>query len=315
MDAIDIKSPAERYKEIADAIREKNGTTELVKPADMPQAILDIVSGGGSQYTSIVYNEDNTISLTDTDGVVHKMSYTYEDGKLIGVTYDNKAIELTYDGDVLVKVGSTVIDLDKVPTGSSTLDHTVTFMAGNELYEVISVRDGNSISEPITPRVEKYFFNWWETTNEERISFPYTPSDDVLLLAKLTDRFNVDVLYEFFGVDITVYPYVVVGVSNRPDARLETNIDFLDTPLSDNGTNVLYKGGIRYESSSSVAADINDSQDTIVDAVKVAFADTPLRSGYLPDYRGMGAEKYFTNCVRDYPDTINIEYLTEKGGD
>ena len=29
MDSIEIKSPTERYKAIADAIREKNGTTEL----------------------------------------------------------------------------------------------------------------------------------------------------------------------------------------------------------------------------------------------------------------------------------------------
>lgn len=48
MDSIEIKSPTERYKAIADAIREKNGTTELMHPADMPQAILDIVSGGTS---------------------------------------------------------------------------------------------------------------------------------------------------------------------------------------------------------------------------------------------------------------------------
>lgn len=54
----DIKSPTERYKAIADAIREKNGTTELMHPADMPQAILDIVSGGGANYDySALYSQ------------------------------------------------------------------------------------------------------------------------------------------------------------------------------------------------------------------------------------------------------------------
>jgi hypothetical protein len=117
----DIKSPTERYKAIADAIREKNGTTELMHPADMPQAILDIVSGGGgdviigADYTNIVYNEDNTITLTDKDGVEHTMSCTYEDGKLIGVTYDGKSIALTYDDDLLVKVGKTAVDVANAP--------------------------------------------------------------------------------------------------------------------------------------------------------------------------------------------------------
>lgn len=123
MAAIDIKPPVDRYKAIADAIREKNGTTELMHPADMPQAILDIVGGGdvtiGADYTNIVYNEDDTITLTDKDGVEHTMSCTYEGGKLIGVTYDGKAVELTYDGDVLVEVGKTEVDMANVPVLSS----------------------------------------------------------------------------------------------------------------------------------------------------------------------------------------------------
>lgn len=126
----DIKSPTERYKAIADAIREKNGTTELMHPADMPQAILDIVSGGGSQYTSIVYNKDNTITLTDKDGTVHTMECEYTDGKLTSVKYDGKAVELTYDGDVLVKVGKTEIDLEKLSVFSGT-DYT-------EAYDLLS---------------------------------------------------------------------------------------------------------------------------------------------------------------------------------
>lgn len=105
---------------IGNAIREKNGTTELIPLVDMPQAILDIVSGGGAVYESIVYNEDNTITLTDKDGVVHTMSCTYEDDKLIGVTYDGKAVELIYDGDVLVKAGGTVVDVSNAPASGGT---------------------------------------------------------------------------------------------------------------------------------------------------------------------------------------------------
>ena len=70
----------------------------------------------GTEYTNIVYNEDNTVTLTDKDGIVHTMSCTYEDGKLTGVNYDGEAVELAYDGDVLVNVGKTAVDMGKAPS-------------------------------------------------------------------------------------------------------------------------------------------------------------------------------------------------------
>ena len=90
------------------------------------------VSGGGTEYTSIVYNTDNTVTLTDKDGVVHTMSCIYGDGKLIGVTYDGKAVELTYNGDALVKVGNTVVDMANVPKQPLT-----TIKADSSVVEVI----------------------------------------------------------------------------------------------------------------------------------------------------------------------------------
>ena len=97
-------------KNIGDAIREKNGTTELIPFKDMPQAIKDI-SGGGTSYTDIVFNEDNTITLTDTEGTEHTMACEYEDGKLVSISYDEKEIPLTYDGEDLKKIGGTDINL------------------------------------------------------------------------------------------------------------------------------------------------------------------------------------------------------------
>lgn len=57
MATIEIKSPTDRYKAIADAIREKTGTTELMQPADMPQAILDISGDGELIGREKQYNE------------------------------------------------------------------------------------------------------------------------------------------------------------------------------------------------------------------------------------------------------------------
>lgn len=43
------------FKNIADAIREKAGTSGLITPAQMPQAIADIPSGGGTVFLEPLY--------------------------------------------------------------------------------------------------------------------------------------------------------------------------------------------------------------------------------------------------------------------
>jgi hypothetical protein len=80
----------------------------------MPQAILNIAGGGGSggiEYSNIVYNEDDTVTLTDTDGNEHTIVCEYEGDKLIGATYDDENIDLIYSGDNLVGIDGLTIDL------------------------------------------------------------------------------------------------------------------------------------------------------------------------------------------------------------
>lgn len=106
---------------IGNAIREKTGGTELIPLKEMASAISGISSG--TEYTNIVYNADNTVTLTDKDGVVHTMACTYENGKLIGVTYDGEAIDLTYAEDLLLSVSGTSVDMNNAPaTSGSTLN-------------------------------------------------------------------------------------------------------------------------------------------------------------------------------------------------
>ena len=115
---------------------------------DIMQAIAEIVgsSGGGSgtEYTSIVYNTDNTVTLTDKDGAIHTMSCTYEDGKLIGVTYDGKAVDLTYNGDALVKVGKTAVDVGNAPAtsgGGSVVTNAITDLSVTTMTSVVKFAD------------------------------------------------------------------------------------------------------------------------------------------------------------------------------
>lgn len=79
---------------------------------------------GGANYTSIVYNNDNTITLLDKDGTTHTMVCTYEDENLASVTYDGKEIAIGYEGDKLI-VGNTMVDLSYVPyTQPKVIEYT-----------------------------------------------------------------------------------------------------------------------------------------------------------------------------------------------
>jgi hypothetical protein len=124
---------------IGNAIREKNGTSDLIPLADMPQAILDIASGGGVSYTSIVYNDDDTITLIDKDGITHTMVCTYEDDKLIGVNYDGKAINIGYENNKMY-VGKTEINLSDAKTSAVpqlTAEAITTFIMTTSAYEEV----------------------------------------------------------------------------------------------------------------------------------------------------------------------------------
>lgn len=126
----------DKLSAIGDAIRIKNGSSDLIPLAEMPQAILNIAGGGGSgdsiKYSDIVYNDDDTITLTDTDGNEHTIVCEYDGGKLVGATYDGKAIELTYNDDNLVGIGGTDIDLSNAPMSKSYPPTWFTFEANVE---------------------------------------------------------------------------------------------------------------------------------------------------------------------------------------
>lgn len=171
----------EKLSAIGDAIREKNGTTELIPLADMPQAILGIACGGGASYTDIVYNEDNTITLTDKDGTEHTMVCTYENSKLVGVTYDGRKIDLLYDGAWLDKVGRTDVNLEKIPT----LDYTVTFVVEGKPYKIVDLTDGLLVDAPSvnpTSSIAGEHFRGWKD-GDEFAELPCVPEKNIVFNA------------------------------------------------------------------------------------------------------------------------------------
>ena len=101
--------------------------------------------GGGVEYSSIIHNDDNTVTLTETNGTIHTMACEYDGDKLIGVTYDGETIELTYDGDVLVAIGGMSVDMSNAPadtrlkelvegTLTELVDDTITSVGKDVFY-------------------------------------------------------------------------------------------------------------------------------------------------------------------------------------
>lgn len=63
------------------------------------------------------------------------------------------------------------------------LDYTVTFTVGGAIYEIVSVKSGNSLNAPtVNPTGENGTFTAWQF-NGETVTFPFTPTEDTELSA------------------------------------------------------------------------------------------------------------------------------------
>lgn len=110
-------------KDVANAIRTATDTTDLIPVGGLADSIIAAIensqSGAGIEYKSVTYNDDDTITLIDTEDVEHTMECTYEDGKIISITYDGKVVNLSYNNDKLITIGKTTVDVENVPISSS----------------------------------------------------------------------------------------------------------------------------------------------------------------------------------------------------
>lgn len=89
------------------------------------QNIKNISQSGGSgvlSYDSILYGKDpngNDALILEDDGVTYYAACKYENGKLKSIIHQGQTIELQYDGDKLINIGDTEIDLSGAPTNGS----------------------------------------------------------------------------------------------------------------------------------------------------------------------------------------------------
>lgn len=90
------------FEDIADAIREKSGNSDTYTPAEMPEAIRDIVTGGGAQ---ILHNEHKSsttgaMNLIASINIPSAGSYIINAGGYVDtltVKINNVSQPLTYE--------------------------------------------------------------------------------------------------------------------------------------------------------------------------------------------------------------------------
>ncbi len=105
-------------KNIADAYREATDSEESVAIGELVDKLAEAMNNADSgisiEYKSIIYNEDDTVTLIDNNNVEHIISCTYEDGKIVAITLDDEEIKLSYDGNKLIAVEDTEINLGSI---------------------------------------------------------------------------------------------------------------------------------------------------------------------------------------------------------
>ena len=110
--------------DVADAIREKKGTTDLINPQDFSAEIASIQSGGGSKWTGHADAEGlRAIGWTDEDIAYYQengVNWNEEDDDYHKVTDDNKALYGVLTADNISTYKNRIVYLPKIDTSAKT---------------------------------------------------------------------------------------------------------------------------------------------------------------------------------------------------
>lgn len=126
-------------KNLADAYRLATGNTEPIIIGELSNKITTAIESGTGKsidYKSIVYNEDNTITLIDNENVVHTIVCDYENDNITSITYDNEKVKLGYSGDDLRVIDTQWVELYDAPQ----------LNVANIIYKSITYNADNSIT-------------------------------------------------------------------------------------------------------------------------------------------------------------------------
>lgn len=110
------------FQDTANAIRQKGGSIDALRPIIFPQKILGIPTEAGEvpEYKKLEYynrrGEIDTIVLISEKNNEHTIVCRYEKEKIIEVLYNGKKINITYSpSGELIKVNDTEVELVDIP--------------------------------------------------------------------------------------------------------------------------------------------------------------------------------------------------------
>lgn len=119
-------------------------------------------------------------------------------------------------------------EIEGISSGGIEGGYDVTFNdENNELLALYSIMQGHSINPP------NYTCKAWKTEDGEAVTFPYTPTEDITLIAD--NNTYASQLYKFYGIDSAVYPYVYAFYNNGI-----YHVGFCKTKNSDHLLNAIY---------------------------------------------------------------------------
>ena len=156
-------------------------------------ALAFLLSGGGGsgklQSKSATPSASEQIITPDTgyDGLEQvTVAAVATQKKTLTITQNQSMSILPDEGKFINEVDLTV----NVPSGGGgiTGGYTVTFNADGADYSIVSIKAGNAIKEPIPPELTGKVVAGWSTDadGENLVSFPYTPTANTILYAKLS---------------------------------------------------------------------------------------------------------------------------------
>jgi hypothetical protein len=255
----------------------------------------------GTVYTNIVYNDDNTVTLTDKDGVDHTMVCEYTDGALSGLTYDGKSVELTYEEDVLVNIGAMEVDMANAPYESG----------GTEELETLIDQSGvlDSTEGTVEDKVEALIeytalfghinsLNFENNKEIERIDIyinkPYTSCDSMfygtsnlkfLFGINTSTRANVKNMFKQSGIEVIQMPLDFSKVTAWGSATaFNEALKLREVRFEPNCLKCGYYFGSPYLSA--------DSIQSIIDALSTtSTADINFNLSLEEDYERLTAEQ------------------------
>lgn len=201
---------------VADAIRTKKGTSGLINPQDFESEISNIRTEKPEQEKSVSISTNGTTEVTpDTGKALSKVTVTTNvqptlQEKTVAPTTTQQIVTADSGKDGLSKVTveavTSSIDSNIVPENikkdvtilgvTGTLEslpaltdgYVVRWEREDQLYEITNVKQGNAVNAPATSPVVGQTINWYDYYH--KITFPYTPSADVVLTAYTDTEFN-----------------------------------------------------------------------------------------------------------------------------